>query len=314
MAKIGIENIREVRLTVVPTERRFDSEGDLAVHPLVAAAYVEKGYNQKPKSAEEARERGEKGFNGLMSSFSRIAVIPEGAGVLVDATIAPTRYLLGQALRDLEKEGKYLPDVVPQMSPDMANVSLVVPVCVDGENFLVAQIKGKVLGSGEIHAGMVAGNVDARYLMESDPLVATLQSECSEEVGMDLSKLDPTSALYLVDERETGQVNIAYLARGADHAAILHAYDMSVKTKLPAGQALEVMGLAQLPVAGLALVPLEGGRNGLKGITCFFPAGDPSLGLVTTVEDRGVRPYTTATLEYLSKPKNVRFLLEKAGF
>ncbi len=311
MAHIGIENISEIKLTVIPQERRFDSKCDLAVHPLVAAKYIERNYDAKPKTEEEALSRGERDFNGLVSSCARISNYPIDHGKLVIADVAPTRYLIGQALRDVTKEGKYQPNVSPQMSPDMVGVSLVVPVKINGQYFLMSQIKGKALGSGEVHTGLVAGNVDGKYLSQEDPFVAALQNECSEEVGLDLSSLDRTAALYMVDERETGQVNFAYLARNVDAQQMLHSYDQSVRDKLAHGEALEVMALTAVPLGGAQLEKLETGAFGLKGITTFHPTPN---GLMEKIEDRGIRPYTQATLDYLAKPENVRFLLEKAGF
>ena len=318
MAHIGIENIREVRLNILPVERLFDSKGDLAVHPRVAEMYAQRGYDNEPKTAEEARARGENGFNGLMSSFTRICSYPTKGGNIVSADIAPTRYLIGQALRDLETEDEYVSEAMPQMSPDMANVSLIAPVKIEGAYFLMSQIKGKALGSGEVHAALVAGNINSAYLSapdsqpdSHDPLIATLRGECSEELGLDLSALDPSSVVYLVDERETGQVNFAYTARQADANLILSAYEQSVKQKLHQGEKLEVMALSELPVAGISLIPLENRGYGLKNVVCYHPAPD---GLTRKVEDRFVRPYTVATLNYLREPENVRFLLEQAGF
>jgi len=162
-----------------------------------------------------------------------------------------------------------------------------------------------------VHTGLVAGNVDGKYLSLQDPFVTTLQNECSEEVGLDLSFLDRTAAVYLVDERETGQVNFAYLARNVDAQQMLHSYDQSVRGKLARGETLEVMALIAVPLGGAHLEKLETGSLGLKGITTYHPTAN---GLVEKIEDRGVRPYTQATLDYLVRPENVRFLLKKAGF
>jgi len=312
MAKITIENIARINLSVVPEERKFGTSGELAVNPLVRMMYIDKGYDDKPKSKEERNARGLRGgWNGLMSSFPKIEANYENGENVVNATIAPTRYLVGQAMRDLmDTAGSvFTQKEIQEMSPDMAGVSLVVPVKLEGEYFLMSQIKGDALGSGQISAGLVAGRIDAKYLNHSDPLAATLHNECSEEVGMDLSCLDPTSVIYMVDERETGQVNFAYVARNADAESILHAYEASVKGKIPAGKKLEVSGLANLPVSGIALTALEG--NTVRDITCFIPT---EHGLEREVQDRQVRPYTQAVLDYLYKPENLKFLLEKAGF
>ncbi|MBI4147884.1 hypothetical protein HY490_01200 [Candidatus Woesearchaeota archaeon] len=311
MATIGIESIREIRLNVVPAERRFDSCDDLAVHEHVRDAYQSKKYDGEPKSKDEADAQGKKSFNGLMSSFSRICTYPSDQGTVVIADIAPTRYLISQAMRDVVKASPGLSkEEIQDMSPDMANVSLVTPVKSNNQYFLLSQIKGKALGSGEIHAALVAGNIDAGYLKSKNPLAAALREECSEELGMDLSTLDHTSAVYMVDERETGQVNFAFVARNADADRIFDAYEASTKAKLAQKESLEVMALSLLPVAGIALVPLEGAGRGVN-VRCYVPS---EKGLLWVTETRGLRPYTQATLEYLTDQKNVRFLLEKAGF
>ncbi|MBI4016904.1 MAG: hypothetical protein HY363_04390 [Candidatus Aenigmarchaeota archaeon] len=311
MAKISIENISRIELNVIPFERKFDLQGDAGIDTKVRDAYVSKNYDAEPKSKQEADAQGKKGFNGLMSSFTHITVHHQGDETIVVADIAPTRYLIGQAMRDVVKASAGLSaEDVKKLSPDMANVSLVAPVKVNGQYFLLSQIKGKALGSGEIHAGLVAGNIDGKYLKRQNPLVAALQEECSEELGMDLSTLDHTSATYMLDERETGQVNFAFVARNTDADKVLDSYDTSARTKLITNEPLEVMALSLLPVAGIALVPLEG-TKGLRNIECYKPT---AFGLEKVHENRGIRPYTQATLDYLAEPKNLKFLLEKAGF
>ncbi|MBI4151509.1 hypothetical protein HY496_00945 [Candidatus Woesearchaeota archaeon] len=315
MATIGIKNIDELRLHVLPFERRYHSTGEFAVHPLVSCRYIFSDYDLKPKSPEEAKARGEKGFNGMMSSLPRISVYDgRGGHRVVTADIAPTRYLIGQAMRDYVKSiigDPSNPYVLTdsdfkKLSPDMANVSLVAPVKVNGSYFLLSQIKGKALGSGEIHTGLVAGNVDAKYLSDDDPFVSALQNECSEEVGLDLSTLDRTAALYMVDERETGQVNFAYIARDVDINDVLHAYDQSTRQKLVVGEPLEVMALALVPFSA----QIQKADNTLSTIKAYHPTAN---GLEEKMESsRGVRPYTMATLGYLGE--STPFLLEKAGF
>jgi hypothetical protein len=312
MASILIENIDELKHTVLPFERRYDSQGDLALDEKVSEMYQRKQYHLLPKTSEEAKARGAKGFNGLMSSAVELHSYVQDGQTIVAVTLAPTRYMIGQAFRDCVKEGRYAPSEIPTASTDMANVSLIAPVKMDGKYYLLSQIKGKALGSGELHTGLVAGNIDAKYLSYPNPLIATLQNECSEELGLDLSFIDSTSFIFLVDERETGQINFASVARNADISQILSSYEAMTKRKLQNNEALEVMALANLPIAGLALIPLEDNAPGVKGIKCYKPTNQ---GLVETIEDRKVRPYTAATVDYLTKSnKNVDFILNKAGY
>ena len=305
MARIAIENIREIHLTPLPRERDLHTIGIHAIHPTVRRAYREAEYHHRPKSAAEASARGEKHWNGLNSSFSRIHVQDTDNGAIVRATIVPTRYLFGQAMRDIA--AGYTPEQIQELSPDMANVSLILPVQHNGEYFLLGQIKGKALGEGQIHAAVTAGNVASRYLDQPMPLLAALNSECAEELGIDLTQLHPGSFVYMVDERETGQVNFAATAPIQDLDSVLHIYDTVARSRLAQSESPEVKGLAELPVAGLALVPAE---RLARDVRCFYPSPE---GLVERIEDREVRPYTEAVAAYASQPENRRFLLEKVA-
>ncbi len=311
MAKIGIENISEILLNVIPSERRFDSTGGLAIDESVRRCYQSKNYDAMPKSREEADARGLMHFNGLTSSFPSIRVYNSESGAVVSADIAPTRYLIGQAMRDVVKEGHFSGEEASRLSPDMANVSIIAPVKIKGEYFLLSQLKGKALGSGEFLAGIAAGNVDGKYLSHKSPLVTALQNECSEELGLDLSRLDSTSFVFMIDERETGQVNFASVARGANIDRILRAYEAKTMSEIASSSELEVAALASLPITGIAMVPLEKEKRMLRHVKTYYPS---SKGLSVKYTDAPARPYTSAVAGYLSKPENVKFLLEKAGF
>jgi hypothetical protein len=224
--------------------------------------------------------------------------------------------LLGRALQDVLKEAEkkgceYSYEEIGFMSPMIANVSLIVPVKINGEYFLVSQIKGKAVGSGQVLGALVAGGVDCKDLKYKDPLVKALNNECFEEIGLDLSCLNSSSFVYMVDERELGSVNFSAIAERADLTKILGSYEKITKEKLSVGEELEVMALSKFRISGFTLVPLEDGSQWLKDVICYFPT---KKGLVKKTENRAVRPYTQATLDYISKPENVRFLLEKAGF
>lgn len=316
MSKILFENISEIILNIIPMERRLDSQGDFSVNDRIRDMYAKKGYDSIPKTEEEADARGLKSFNGLMSSFPRINSYSDGKSNIVAADIAPTRYLIGQAMRDIMKDGNLSEEETRNMSPNMANISLVVPVKYDGNYYLLAQIKGKALGSGEILAAPVAGNIDAKYLYQcltdprKDPLTEALRNECSEEIGMNLSYLNSTSFICALDDGAAG-INFVSVARNADLESILHSYSAFTQKKIAVKEQLELMALSLLRVGALALLPIENNRKKIQNAVCFFPTSD---GLKKVTEDRIVRPYTEAVADYISKPENVRFLLDKAGF
>jgi len=306
MAKIEIENINQLLLNVIPFERKYNSKGNLAVHPAIHLKYITRDYHHAPQSRKERDKRGLKGgWNGMESSFPSIRIYQEEGETIVIADVAPTRYLIGQAFRDLSQEENIEHNVLPGFnnSPNMANVSLIAPIKFSRKYYLLAQIKGDTLGTGQIHSALVAGGIKAKYLSRPNPLIAALQKECSKEIKINLNHLNPSSIVYIVDEREIGKVNFAHIAKGTDLDTILESYEADVKEKL--------INQEKLEVDGLALIPIENKTGKLRKIRCFLPTKN---GLTIKMEKREIRPYTQATLDYLQKPENVRFLLEKAGF
>ncbi len=198
------------------------------------------------------------------------------------------------------------------MSPNMANVSLITPVKYKGEYFFVSQIKGKALGSGEIHVAPIAGNVDAKYIFQDykDPLTLTLKNECSEEIGLDLSYLNSTSFVCGLDDGAAG-INFVSVSQNVKLDSILESYSALSKQKLIKNEELELKALSLLKISGLTLIPLENNRKEILNAICFYPSEN---GLIQKIENKTVRPYAEAISEYISKPENVTFLLEKAGF
>lgn len=313
MPKVLFENISEIKLNVIPLERKFNSEGDLSIDSKVRDLYVQKRYDEMPKTEEEADAKGLNTFNGLTSSFPRISCYSDGKSNIIAADIAPTRYLIGQAMRDIMKQDKISEEEIRRMSPNMANISLIVPVKYKGQYFLVSQIKGKAIGSREVLASPVAGNVDAKYLYENpkNPLTEALRKECFEEIGMDLSYLNPTSFVCGIDDGAAG-INFVSVAKGAKLDAILNSYFELTKQKIAKNEKLELMALSLLRVGELKLILLEeGDRFEAQDVICFYPNVD---GFRETVENRVVRPFTEAIVHYLSNKKNVHFILDKAGF
>ena len=311
MTKIGIDNISEIKLNVITYERRYDSDGDLAIHPAIREVYDKKGYTLAPKSPEEAKERGVKHWNGLATSIPRISVYRDhpDSEAIVAADIAPTRYLIGQALRDIIKEKPDLAvEKMTAMNPRIANVSLIAPIKVGNRYHLLSQIKGKALDSGMIHAALVAGGVEEKHLHTANPLISALKTECTEELGIDLSYFESTSHAFMMDEPEYGYVNFASIARNTKLDEVLNAYEADSKRKLSKEQ-LEVMALSFIPIAGLALTPLEKGN--LENLICYHPTPD---GLKESKETRKTIAYTEIMVEHLRDTKNLRFVLERAGF
>jgi len=312
MASIIVSDIDELISLVFPEERTANSSGELGLDERLVKIYNEKGYDSKPKTEKEADLIGEKHFNGLQSSIPYFSVSETNGKKIVVAHLAPTRYLFGQAMKDFTKTHPDVSqEVINEISPKMANVSLLVPVKEGKQYFLLAQIKGKAVGSGQIQAALVAGGVNYQDLQSENPFLNALKHEVSEEVGLDLSYLKPTSFLYLVDERKIGNLNFVAVAEGQRIDDILTVYESLTKKELQQGKNLEVMALSQLDIAGLSLIPVEGGHK-LEDCLSYFPSEN---GLTSRRESRTVRPYTEAIVNYLKQDqKNVKTLLKRAGF
>jgi hypothetical protein len=306
MARILFDRIKTVELVKSASVHYPEN-----LQKALACLYTEKGYSAAPKSSAEAKAAGVKTFNGGVVALVDLRSVGVDGGDVIFGDLVESRYLAGQAMRDyVEANPGMIEDDLLRLSPKHLHVSLIAPVKVGGEYFLLSQIKGDALGEGQIHTGLIAGMVDAKYYGHDNPLVAALRQETSEELGLNLDDLGATSAVFLMDESELGYLNFAHVARRVSMDSVLESYDASVRDKLGGDEKLEVNGVSLLPVAGVALVPLEG-AHGVRAVKCYTPS---ESGLVSVVEDREVRPYTAATIEYLQKPGNINFLLEKAGF
>jgi hypothetical protein len=311
MAKVTISNISDIKLNVIDTERTQISQGDLAMHSKLVLDYLKNQYNLKPKNKGEATARGEQNFNGLSTSFPRISVYQNQNGEnIVSADIAPTRFLFKQSAINLNQNENLTLEQRMEISPQLANVSLIVPVKVKGEYFLMGQVKGNAIGSGQIQGPLVAGGIDYKALHTENPLITSLQQECLEEVGMDLSYLNSTSFLFMTEESEVGSVNFSSIAQGVQLDNILSSYEASVKNKLTKEE-LEVQALAKLPMQGISLIPLEKGNFGMNDIEIYTPT---QTGLNLARENRKIRPLTQAVADFMSEEKNKNLILERAGF
>lgn len=176
MARIKIANIADVCVSRIPYERTYD---DPTIDNRVRKMYIKKGYGKRPKTPEEAKAIGQTNYNGLSSSFPSIRTYGSNR-IVVAVDIMPTRYLIGQAMRDLVKEEQLSLEDILAMSPNMAGVSIIVPVKYKNEYCIIAQVKGKALGSGQVHGAAAAGNVSGKYVMEKgNPLIRSLKDECS---------------------------------------------------------------------------------------------------------------------------------------
>lgn len=309
MAFVRSANLAGIVISKTEAERTFDHP---TIDPVVTAMYREKGYDDRPKTAEEATARGLRDHNGLAVTAQELATKRIEHGDRLVLKLAPTRYLVRQAMADYVLEHEVTDhDLLGQLSPRIMGVSVLAPVRIKGEYFLVGQVKGKALGSGDIHFGYVAGGVRANDLKQDDPLSAALKHQVKDESGIDRDALNLTSFKYIVDERETGQINAGAVATGFDFAYALAKFEEQSKARLAESKSLEVNGFAPVRVQGLSIIPMERGQAGLADITCYLAGPN---GIEQKNENRGIRPYSEAWVGHFADQRNITRFLQHAGF
>ncbi|MBI4147882.1 hypothetical protein HY490_01190 [Candidatus Woesearchaeota archaeon] len=301
-----IIRVDDVKLSVIPFERTYDSDGDLAIHPHVRDEYARRRYDAEPKTADDAAKCGTTVFNGLDTSCPRLSVY-HGSQVVVSADIAPTRYLIGRSARDVIADHLGLSDFYYKaLTPRMAHVSVIVPVKENRTYFLLGQVKGKTLGSGELHAALAAGGVQASHLKQRNPLAAALSNECAEEVGV-RTRLDYVPSL-MVDDYRVATVNFAGVSN-LKLDDVLASFERLARKALSQKQELEVQALALIPMR-FANTTIRNDRVIMSDVVCFTPSG---TGLKESRETKVLRPYSVSMLEYLTQKDSFHMILEKAG-
>ncbi len=298
----------------------YDFEREISsLDQRIAAIHKELGLDQLPKSKEERDARGLKGpWDGLRSSVPRLNVyLREEGRAIVTGDLWKTRYSAGEAFRKLkeklEKQGNPLSEEeIKYISPNMANVHLMIPTKWEGKYVLIAQIKGDALGGGQIHSSAVAGNVDGKYISReyADPLTQSLIDQCSDELGLDLNSIKASPWKYIINEQDTGQMAFVKIAQGVGFESVLNSYRKSVEEKV-GKKKIEVAGLTPLPVSGLAIIEVEKAWKTVDKVICYFPTSE---GFKEQLEQRELRPITVGVIKYLESQKNREAMLETAGF
>ena len=309
MSFIRTANLADITITKTTEERTFEHP---SVHPAVAQTYKEKGYDTHPKNAEEANARGLRDHNGLAVTVQTFRATRGTNGTDLFIELAPTRYLVRQAMADyIAEHGVTDHDEIGLLSPKIIGPSVIAIARINDQYHLISQVKGKALGSGQFHFGYVAGGIRAKDLEAENPLVAALKHQIKDESGIERDALNLTNFKYIIDERETGHISIGAVARGFDFKQALTAFERDTKAKIAAQKPLEVNGFAPVPLEGLAIVPVEKGEAGIANVRCYLATAE---GLEERIENRGVRPYSEAWVAHLADKRNLHRLLEYAGF
>lgn len=296
MAFIISDDFKSIELEFKNDEESFP------VSKAVRDHYVARGFDKEPKSRAEADAANKRDFNGLAVGAISWAIDDR----VLSLELAPVRYLFRAAYGELVEAGKFNFTEQGLYSPAITGTAIVAPVIVDGRPYLLSQIKGKAVGSGEVHAGLVSGGIKGKALSRADPLVETLRGETKEEIGLAVSKLRASDFCYFMDERETGHLSIYAVARGLVLDDFLSQYEAITKNRLAHDKKPEVMGVANLPVQGLALTALDSNRDVMR---CYFPSLN---GLEIKEEPRDLRPPSVAWRKYLSDQNNLAMLLGRA--
>jgi len=284
-----IKRIDSLSISKLNAERTFDAHGPLKIPDRTREIYTDQYLNVPT-------EPGNGKYNALKTSFPNIEFYRSGSGIECVATIAKTRYLIGEAFRDFVKENHHTQTEYEEMSTNMANVSIITFVKHKGIHYIAAQIKGKVIGQGELHTGFYAENIDARFLEYDSPLEQAVKEGVEKKTGIPYDFLNPSDFVGMVDERITGQVNFAKLSGVHDLQDVQHHWDSNIKTGKK-----QIAGLALVPVEGYKITELWGGKKRLENLVWYKAENEPVKQAPTSFV---IRPFTDATmksLKYLEK-------------
>lgn len=307
MAKVKIRNILVVSFNGFTVERGCDSTGPLALHPDIVREYEERGFNSLPKSEAEMKQRGASSFNALSVSLVNLHVYPTGQGNLVSGDLFPMRYSFTTAVQELIKSEKMSLAEATEHNPRQLNTSLLVVIKKADKFYLLCRRKGKgVLGEGQLHASLYGGRVDADLIGEKNPLYAALKKHLGNEIGLDINRFPGLSPKIMVDEPDVGMVNFGFIVK-SDEASIFNAYrQSSAKNESP-----KVASLALLPISDLPEIHLVNGKQMIRDVLTYAPAGDELAEQIETSME--IRPYTKAIMDFV-RESNIRYLIKAAGF
>ena len=280
-------------------ERSMTDGGPISIHPDVVATYFQRRYDARPKTEEEAHLRGERDFNGIVSSFVTQYRTIEHDGLHLEGELFTTRFFVGRAYRDLVSSGRYTLEQLEERSPTLTGVQLLMPVKRDDTYHLLAQVCD-VRKAGTLACSSVGGHVDGRHMQHSDPLLAALSDEIQEEIGLTIDDVDLTPFCYLVEERSLGHMGFLTIAKMADLNLVLTEYEAFGKRMFAEGK--------QMEANALALIPLDVFPESVE----LYRAS--AKGLLHQEEEQSCHPLSQIVIEYLQEKENKKRLLELAGF
>lgn len=295
MAHVIAHDLQRIDLSVRREELTFE---DSSLDPRVRDRFLARGFDRRATEAD------------LGCCYVQLSLDDgdgsDGTGQRLRGELAPFSFYLKLAYMDLVADNGGEPiDDLP--SPRLANVGLLVPLLYRDRPYLLGQIKGRALDRGQLLLVGAAGKVDAPALFgQAPPLIATLEREVDEELGVPLAQLDCGPFYYLIDEPENGNINHSCVARSATLELIFEQFGRLVEARLA-----EHGDPAQLEVSGLALVPLDlvHGPPVLHDILTFVPEGGE---LAAQRRDLQATAYTWAMLEHLARPEHRDLLLDRA--
>ena len=302
----NVEEISSVGVSLLPFEREHDDDSSFGFHFKVGQMYREKGYHLRPTTEQEARERGEKHWNGV--AISAVHIDRKDSEIAI--TTAPMRYLIRQAYVDVLKNWpatKRSPILFSNMTPRVLGLSLLLPTKVKDQYGIIAQVKGFAVNEGKIHAAAVAGGLEPKSFYRPDPAFSVfplrrgLKTEALEEIGMSSDFFSNVKFRYQVNQPETGFVSIAAVPKKLTNLPeILDGFNDYASSLDP---------YKKPEVAGLAFLPFDKSGFELSGIDCYVLDADKNLVQQSRdITSENFHPYTKAFHEYFSKKNIGRFL------
>lgn len=292
MAKVLYDNIIEMSVKIIQEERKYDSK-DLP--EILVKKYLEKGYEKCPTTYEGAKEVGDINYNGLKVSL----LSSEYSSGKLDMILQPTRFLIGQAMRDLYKES---PELMEKVTPlNIVNVSVLTPVMYNNECVLIGHVRANSTGIGQIQIPLAGGGVEADSLGSINCLWDSLKREVEEEIGLDAAIFKLYPEHLFIEEKEVGNCNICSITEGLKIETILEKWLDLIKGKEE----------RDIEAPALAVIPLQNIERVYEDVEILYP-NENFDGVISKREKRVFRPLSKAILDWIIKDEKNKEKLIKA--
>ncbi|MDO8240935.1 MAG: hypothetical protein Q7T51_03090 [Candidatus Moranbacteria bacterium] len=247
MAHVTRQLIRGIKLGDKLSINQHNQEGGspYALPDMLRKAYLDAGYGDLPTNRDEAVDRGAKTWNGAQVAINKLAVVD---GV-IHGNLVTLPWMYSQAMNDLYN--MRMPNtLLARISPNFLHVSLLAQVMYKGALCLVGQVRGDVIGKGELQTALCAGSMNkACAIAGDDMIIQGLEDNLMREIGLNLGCLNIKPGKILFHEPEVGRVNLASVSEVYDFEHVRMVFQAHHDSMVTSGSKPECARLALIPVA-----------------------------------------------------------------